>query len=285
MPVNHSKKMFVTDFDGTLFRSDRTVCSKDISALELLGGCGVTRVIATGRSIFSFDNAMKELGTGPLPVDYVVFSTGAGVMRMSDRRIIRKTDMDASSVIKAAGVLDASGLDYMVHKPVPDTRYFSYRYSGQGNTDFITRLNLYSKYCKPLNGDITAFGKATQLLAIIPPENIEKVLESISVRLAGFNVLRATSPLDGKSAWIEIFPATVSKSSGTSWLAGQLGIDRKNVTAVGNDYNDEDLLDWAGNSFIVDNAAEELKKRYPVVASNDDGGVMEAINKGVRCKV
>jgi hydroxymethylpyrimidine pyrophosphatase-like HAD family hydrolase len=39
------------------------------------------------------------------------------------------------------------------------------------------------------------------------------------------------------------------------------------------------LLEWAGCSFVVDNAPPDLKKRFPVVASNNENGVTEAINR------
>jgi len=45
---------------------------------------------------------------------------------------------------------------------------------------------------------------------------------------------------------------------------------------VGNDYNDLDLLEWAGKSYVVENAPTDLKARFPAVASNNHGGVAEA---------
>ena len=57
-----------------------------------------------------------------------------------------------------------------------------------------------------------------------------------------------------------------------------LDIDKAHVLAVGNDYNDLDLLEWAGTAFLVDNAPDMLKNRCVSVASNDQGGVSEAIH-------
>jgi hydroxymethylpyrimidine pyrophosphatase-like HAD family hydrolase len=47
--------------------------------------------------------------------------------------------------------------------------------------------------------------------------------------------------------------------------------------AVGNDYNDLELLDWAEHAFVVGNAPAELRARYATVASNDDAGFSEAV--------
>jgi hydroxymethylpyrimidine pyrophosphatase-like HAD family hydrolase len=72
-----SRGLFVTDLDGTLLRSDRTFAQSDLKALHRLGELHIIRVIATGRSIFSFNTVVDSA----LPIDYVIFSTGAGAER------------------------------------------------------------------------------------------------------------------------------------------------------------------------------------------------------------
>jgi len=51
---------------------------------------------------------------------------------------------------------------------------------------------------------------------------------------------------------------------------------------VGNDFNDLDLLEWAQTRFVTANAPAELKKRFPAVASNNQGGVSEAIARWLK---
>jgi hydroxymethylpyrimidine pyrophosphatase-like HAD family hydrolase len=77
--------------------------------------------------------------------------------------------------------------------------------------------------------------------------------------------------------WIEVFPAGVSKGSAASWLEDRLGIRRHLTAAVGNDYNDGDLLDWAHTSYVVANAPEGFSPGSKVVATNDEGGVAMAV--------
>ncbi|MFO7459557.1 MAG: HAD hydrolase family protein, partial [Desulfatiglandales bacterium] len=91
--------------------------------------------------------------------------------------------------------------------------------------------------------------------------------------------IQTTSPLDGRSMWIEVFPAQVSKSLTTAWLAAKLTIPRDRTVSVGNDYNDLDLLEWTPDRFVVANAPRDLSARFPTVASNNDGGVAEAVDR------
>ena len=118
---------------------------------------------------------------------------------------------------------------------------------------------------------------ATQVLAVVPEQEASGIYEQVSRQLAGLSVVRATSPLDHQSLWIEVFPMGVSKSHGAAWLLHQLGMGPENVVAVGNDYNDLDLLQWAGKGFVVANAPVDLKSRFATVSSNNRSGVAAAI--------
>ena len=97
--------------------------------------------------------------------------------------------------------------------------------------------------------------------------------------LSGLSVIQTTSPLDHTSTWIEVFHPDVSKSGTVAWLAAKLDVDQIDTLAIGNDYNDQDLLEWAADSFVVENAPQDLKARFQTVASNNDGGVAEAIEQ------
>ena len=75
--------LFIMDFDGTLLRSDQTVALEDLDALQQLGELDIIRVIATGRSLFSFNTVTIS----NLPMDFVIFSTGAGVIHYNSETI------------------------------------------------------------------------------------------------------------------------------------------------------------------------------------------------------
>ena len=270
-----SKGLFVTDLDGTLLRSDRTFAQADLNALKKLGKLHITRVIATGRSIFSFNTVADSR----LPVDYVIFSTGAGVIHFPDGKLVRKVSLEESEVNRAMRVLADAQLDFMIHHPIPENHRFAYLAVSSDNTDFDQRISLYQPYAYRLRNTADGFGPATQLLAVLPPSKNVTIIADIRKSLSDFNVIQTTSPLDGKSTWIEIFPANVSKSITARWLAEKLKIDPHNIVSLGNDYNDLDLLEWSRNRYVVENAPEDLKNRFPVVASNNKGGVAESVER------
>ncbi len=277
------KKLFVTDLDGTLLNDIRQIAPQDLAALAGLRRAGVQIAFATGRSDYSFFQLVKKLNdsapAGNLPADHIIFSTGAGIMEFPGGRLLKSFSLLPEDVRIIAGVLDLLMLDYMVHQPVPDTRRFFYCRQGRAreNPDFCRRLKLYSDFAAPLvPGSLGKIRGATEVLCIVPKAHGHEIADHLVRTLTQFSVIKATSPLDGQSLWIEIFSPAVSKSQAVQWLAEEIGVLRQHICAVGNDYNDQDLLHWAGKSFVVANSPPAMLAHFQAVASNNEGGVSEA---------
>lgn len=269
--MNIHRRLFITDYDGTLRRSDGTFAPDDLAALHWLRERGITCAIATGRNLYSF----RKSGGGNLPVDYVAFSTGAGIIETAGGSVIFSRSMESASTARAARALLEEDLDFMVHRPVPDNHHFSYRASGSPRGDFDKRIDFYREFARP-GGDFDGFGESSQLIAIIDGHDGSGLLARLGEKLPGFNIIRTTSPLDGHSGWIEIFPGGVSKGQSIAWLAERLEVERGNSAGVGNDYNDLDLLRWTGTSYVVENAPGDLRDEFNVVPSHDECGVAAA---------
>lgn len=276
-----AQALFVTDLDGTLLTDEQTISGEDWQTLVRLRGNGVVTAIATGRSYFSFARAMEELRIRirEIPVDFLIFSTGAGLMALPDETLIDAYSIPGPDIRKIMDFFDSAGFDYMVHKAIPDTPYFLYKSHGRENLDFWTRIQFYREFATPLNQHTRLFERATEVLAVVPERLGPEELERIRTRLSRFSVIHATSPFDHRSSWIEVFDKRVSKGLCVQRLAERLGIRRDQVTAVGNDYNDRDLLEWAGRGFLTANGAEDLGSWFRRVDSNNENGVSQAARK------
>lgn len=273
--------LFVTDLDGTLLNDAKRFTAVDLAALRWLRQAGVRIVLATGRSNHSLARLLEGSvgpGTGTnLPLDYLVFATGAGIMEFPSGRVCRSVSLGAQEVQYIVSVLKHKKLDFMVHRPVPDTVHFLHSPPSSDNPDFLRRLQLYRDFATPLSADLLDNLKgATEVLCIASEDTGHGLADELAGIFGQFSVIKATSPLDHKSLWIEIFAASVCKSAAVRWLTEEIGIARDSVCAVGNDYNDLDLLSWAGKSFVVANSPASLRASFPVVASNNNGGVAEA---------
>ena len=269
-------QMLVTDLDGTLLDSSGCLRAEEHGTLLELAARGVLRVGATGRNLHSARHVM----TPDFPVDYLVFASGAGIMDWREQRLLAASSLAAEEVQRARDCLMDLELDFMLHHAVPDNHRFHWFSHGRPNADFDRRRARYSDFAEAWTPGCEDGRVVSQLLAIETAEvDGEQVCAQVAARLTGLNVVRTTSPLDGRSTWIEIFPASVSKSAGAAWIADRHGLEVDGVLAVGNDWNDCDLLEWAGRSCVVGNAADGLRERHVTVAANDAGGVSEAVRE------
>ena len=268
--------MLVTDLDGTLLDSASRLSPRNRVALEALGAAGVVRVVATGRSLYSADQVLSA----EFPIDYLVFSTGVGTLRWPEREALWSFQFRDGDLRHAIDVLEAKNLDYAVHLAPPRNHHFYYRASGAANADFVRRLERYRDFARPFESRHLDGLRASQLI-VIEAEERSSVYQPLRRELRGLSVVRTTSPLDHRSRWIEIFPPEVSKSRAAERIRRSHGVDLAQVSAVGNDYNDTDLLDWAGNAYVVDNAPRDLKAVHTVVASNDEDGFADVARRVV----
>jgi Cof subfamily protein (haloacid dehalogenase superfamily) len=276
--MHMKKSLFITDFDGTLLTDEKRIAKQDLATLSRLRENNTITAIATGRSLYSFQRALQQINLSPntLPVDYLIFSTGAGIMALQEGRLIRSHAISTRGIRNIIACFDANKWDYMVHNAIPDTRYFLYKSHGRENRDFQKRILLYKPFSAPLGNGRSLYDSATQVLAIIPGKVSTDQMAAVRASLVDYSVIPATSPLDHCSSWIEVFNKQVSKSQAASWLASALDIKQSDVISVGNDYNDQDLLQWSGKGYLVSNAAQDLKPCFAMVSSNNHCGVSQA---------
>jgi HAD superfamily hydrolase (TIGR01484 family) len=270
--------MVVTDLDGTLLHGNGLISSTDLNTLDSLHDRKILRVIATGRSLFS---AYRALDKG-LPIDFLIFSSGAGTVDWATKRIIQKHTMNKASVKNAVQLLFQMNIEFMIHNPIPDNHTFTYFGTGENNPDFLRRLELYREFATRGSRSEHNFQDACQVVAIEPLEGENSTYRILQKELPFLKVIRTTSPIDGHSTWIELFPHTVSKARAAEWLRSHHGVNEETVCSIGNDYNDLDLLNWASTSFLVDNAPDDLKAQFPIVRSSREDGFSDAVERWLK---
>jgi hypothetical protein len=77
---------------------------------------------------------------------------------------------------------------------------------------------------------------------------------------------------------LDLLPPGVSKGWALARLAGRLGVDRRETMAIGDNWNDVDMLEWAGQGVMMGNAAQELRtmakmRGWKQAPPNDQDGV------------
>jgi Cof subfamily protein (haloacid dehalogenase superfamily) len=272
-------KIVVSDLDGTLLPAQGEVSIRDINTLKKLKEEKIVRVIATGRNLYSALSVLAD----DFPIDYLIFASGAGIFDWKKRELIFSQHLDSDSVFEISSELISLKRDFMILDTIPNNHQFAYYRSGNSNPDFDRRLSLYKPFANPIGNAEETKREACQLLVIL--SNCVNGFNELKAKFENVKIIRATSPLDHESIWMEIFPLHISKAYGAEWLCKHLEIDSKLSMVIGNDYNDLDLLEWGKHPYVVANAPKELKDSYQVSKSVDESGFSHAMSQLIGLKI
>lgn len=85
---------------------------------------------------------------------------------------------------------------------------------------------------------------------------------------------------------LDLLPKGVSKSRALERLAARLGVDREEIMAIGDNWNDVGMLEWAGQGVLMGNAAAELHERAEMrgwiqAPPNDEDGVAVVLEAAI----
>lgn len=271
--MNKKLKIVISDLDGTLLPAQGEVSEFDLRTLNKLKEKDVVRVIATGRNLYSALSALPD----DFPIDFLIFSSGAGIYNWEKKELIFSQHLDSELVFDLSLELIRLKTDFMILDPIPHNHQFAYYRSGKSNPDFDRRLSLYKPFSNPIGHIEDTKRDACQLLVIL--SNCVNGFNELKGKFKNVKIIRATSPLDHESIWMEIFPLHISKAYGAEWLCKHLNIDSDLSMVIGNDYNDLDLLEWGKYPFVVANAPKELKEVYQVSKTVDESGFTYAIDQ------
>jgi hypothetical protein len=79
---------------------------------------------------------------------------------------------------------------------------------------------------------------------------------------------------------LDILNRECSKGHALKRWAAQQGINREQVMAIGDNYNDLEMLEFAGLAVVMGNASKEMKQSgWKVTASNAESGVAQAVEE------
>lgn len=255
-------KAVIIDLDGTLLNDKRRVGEKDLQTLYELGRKGIVRIIATGRSLFSFSDVIPE----DFPIDHLIIAAGGGTMNFKTKKLIRSHFIAKNDVQAIVVKLDDLKVDYQVRAKIPDSHKYYYRQYSNKNPDFVRLNTIYKDYVKELN-KIDELEDAARVIVIAQNTDIVKIIEN---EFKDYSIIRATSPIDQKSVWMEIYPEGVNKGNAVKYLCNDLNINLIDTVGIGNDYNDIHFLDIVTGSYIVSNAPDDLKMKYKAIISNNE---------------
>ncbi len=265
-------ELIAFDLDGTLLTDKKQVSEIDLQSLKKLKAKGIILVAATGRNYYS----VKKLLSDDFPMDYVVFSSGAGIMNWKTKEILKTWHLNENDIKEVTSKFLGHQLSFTIHSPIPDTHYMYLKLQDDNSHDLRNYTHFYKEFLQPLD-ILNLPTEATQMIALLNRNKAK--FEELKNELKGLKISLTTSPVNNSSLWAEVFNANVSKANGIDWLCKLLNIKQQETFGIGNDYNDIDLLNYTQYSFVVENGIDELKEKFKQTNSNNENGFTIAINQ------
>ena len=262
-------QMVVSDFDGTLFRSDHTISKKSKETINKFVESGGVFAISTGRSLQSILPVARGLGLKGV----MACSNGAAIVDIEGAKLIFEKKHTVQDTYEVCKILEDLGVY---------TQVFDFeKYYAKEPCEY---LEIYQKITaiKPcLTGKpISEFVKensidSVKILCIIEESKRDELLEKIK-KLTNDRFYLTS----GMKYFIEICPKGVSKGAAVEFLADYYNIPIENVIAVGDGLNDLPMLEAAGLGLAVENAETALKEVVKVFPyTNDENAVARIIEQ------
>lgn len=116
---------------------------------------------------------------------------------------------------------------------------------------------------------------ANKILSMSDMGNISRLADKLKgEKFEGLNIYPS------KTTYLEIMTKKASKTSAIEFLCNKLNIEKEEVIAIGDNYNDMDMLQYAGVGIAMGNAPDIVKEKADdITATNDEDGVAKALEK------
>jgi Cof subfamily protein (haloacid dehalogenase superfamily) len=272
-------RLVAIDMDGTLLPDFSAVVSeRNQRALREAQRAGIVVAIATGRRQAFTAPLLENVG---LRADTPLITSNGAVTRYFSGERVDFTHLDPAVARGLAGVLRGVGLIvFTLDKATKPDLIVEDLVKVQGRLAKWVESNRSS--IQEVNPIENALGDDVNLIQGMAAGTIAEMIEAEQLlrecAWAGqFECIRTAYPGNDLSI-LDLLPKGVSKRSALERLADRLGIAQEETMAIGDNWNDEAMLDWAGVGVLMGNATEELQKMakergWVVGPTNSEDGV------------
>lgn len=263
--------IFISDLDGTLLDRKGQLPQNQYDALSHMLNQGLPFTIATARGL---SGVRKVLGKLPISLPIIV-RNGAWVMDLAKQEVLFSQLMEPQlgqalfALIKTHELVPAiaqweGGREVM--RGMVSTQKPMYTY-GQNRAQKADPL---WEFCEDLQ---PYFQHPVAQINIISYEDVMMDVEDDLRDKFGDRVMLHVYPNTLRYGWtmISILDKQATKGNATEWLLDQQNLDRKILTAFGDNDNDIDLLQLAGTAVVVDHARNHIKQHADVVLAVSNG--------------
>ena len=281
-------KLIASDMDGTLLNSNHKIPQNNIELIKFAQKNGIEFVVATGRAYYE---ALPALNDENIKCDVISFN--GGIIYDKNGNIINITPMKLKDLYYTIEILKSLDISYQLY-----TKNTIYTKSIE--TDITAYIDLIrangeepnEQHLRQEAKNRLALGHITEV------DNIELYLnqqDNPAIKVIGISndlekLKHATELLSGNDNIsvtssgannVEIMDKKATKGEALKIVADIHDINLKNAIAIGDNLNDQAMLDIVEYSIAMKNGNKELQKtaKFITEKTNSEGGVADSVMK------
>ena len=262
-------KAVFTDMDGTLLRKDHSISEATRELIQKIVAAGIPFVLVSARPMHGILPISKWLGTESQPI---VSLNGAYIGL--ENKIIFESAMEGEMVEyihKVSAAYDVtliyySGMEWFAEKDNAAT----------AKEQRITQVPVTIAPFDVLRQHWKRRPNRINKIMAIGAKEIIKALEDKLHHMYGPMMNIYTS----KPTYLEMMRRDASKTNAVKLMLARYNVGREEIIAIGDNFNDKDMIHFAGTGIAMGNAPDEVKAVADwVTDTNQHDGVRKAFEK------
>lgn len=264
-------KLCVFDLDGTLLNSNKKITQETLLAVKNLSNYNIKYTIATGRIDILARKYQREICS-----DLPIISCNGSIIRDLSNKIYYMKTLDFETVKNIFNYFKSLELNFLfytensilVTENNPRIEFLkNYNKTANKNDQFNFEI---------MDDDINKYSNLKFLKSLAHIENRPKLLEIQSILNKDFKNLSIVS---SDYELLDLMPSGINKGTALSILCDILNIESENVCVFGDNFNDIEMINFAGMSIVPENGENDVKKLAThITKTNDEEGISHAIN-------
>lgn len=248
-------KLIALDIDGTLTNSAGVISEKNRLAVRRAIESGIHVVLATGRGRIASRPIWRFLDLQGPAINY----GGAMITDISTERALVLHELPPDVIREVLNFSNEVGIPAQIYvdetviseKPSDAARGYVNRHK----LTFVVDPDIRKK----------TFHNVPKVLAFAPLDRSEELFLSYKQRFAGIAQVSRSSP-----GFIEINSLNVTKATALEELSGMLGVSREKIAAMGDNFLDIEMIQWAGLGVCVADGVQQAKDASDLIAPSSD---------------
>lgn len=270
-------RLIAIDIDGTLLDSNFQVSARNLATLRRANSLGIEVVLATGRR-----HAFALPVANALGFDLTLVSSNGAITRSSTGELYHSDPLPLAVARELVAHMTGFRHNLVITFDGDDPGCLLLETLDELNASikrWLEKNAAYLRFVQPIEDGLTSDPIQAMFCGTVARmKEAQKKLKANAGLMSRISALK-TQYDERDLCMLDILNRGCTKGAALKRLAADRGIHPNQVVAIGDNYNDIEMLEFAGHSFIMGNATEELRERgWNTTLSNNENGVAQAID-------